>query len=169
MTSSVEVQLHQPLAAGDGHHGFQKGHPRYSGRPKGSRNKFGGDLREAVVAAIQATGFIEKDDKGNPIATGRGGCQVSSSGWHARSPAAPRRRALPGQDYARTDERYAVMTISNAILDDSTLQNIACKTFGAQVLSPLSMLGSVSSNPAPICNPTRLHSTHLRTRSVRPS
>ena len=72
---------------------------------------------------------------------------------------ADKRRAIPGQDDARTDERYAVMTISNAILDDSTLQNIACKTFGAQVLSRLSMLGSVSSNPASISNPTRLHST----------
>jgi hypothetical protein len=64
---------------------------------------------------------------------------------------------------------YAVMTISDAILDDSSRQNIACKTFGAQVLSLLSMLDSVSSNPASICNPTRLHSTHLRSRSVRPS
>jgi hypothetical protein len=39
---------------------------------KGSRNKVGGDLREAIVAAIQATGFIEKDEKGNPIVTGKG-------------------------------------------------------------------------------------------------
>jgi len=30
---------------------------------------------EEVVAAIQETGFIEKDDKGNPIATGEGGCK----------------------------------------------------------------------------------------------
>ena len=35
---------------------------RYGGRQKGSRNRFGGDLREAVVAGIQATGFIEKDN-----------------------------------------------------------------------------------------------------------
>jgi hypothetical protein len=33
-------------------------------RPKGGRNKFGGDLREAVVAGIQAVGFMEKDKKG---------------------------------------------------------------------------------------------------------
>jgi hypothetical protein len=72
-------------------------------------------------------------------------------------------------DYARTDERYPVITISAAIRDDSSLHNIACKTFGAQALSPLSMLGSVSSNPVSIRNPTRLHSTHLRSRSVRPS
>jgi hypothetical protein len=32
-------------------------------------------LREQVVAAIQATGFIEKDDEGNLIATGKRGCQ----------------------------------------------------------------------------------------------
>ena len=97
--------------------------------------------------------------------------RFASSGWHARSPAAPRRRALRGQDMREQMNMncYAVMTISDAILDDSSRQNIACKTFGAQVLSLLSMLDSVSSNPASICNPTRLHSTHLRSRSVRPS
>jgi hypothetical protein len=44
-------------------------------RRKGSRNRFGGDLREAIVAAINVTGFIEKDDKGNLIPTGKRGCQ----------------------------------------------------------------------------------------------
>jgi hypothetical protein len=44
------------------------------GRRKGSRNKFGGDLREAVVAGIQAVGFIEMVD-GKPTATGLRGCQ----------------------------------------------------------------------------------------------
>jgi hypothetical protein len=80
-----------------------------------------------------------------------------------------KRRALPGQDYARTDERYPVVTISDAILGDSSHHNFSCKTFGVRILSPRSMLGPVSSNPASICNPTRLHSTHLRSRSVRPS
>jgi hypothetical protein len=55
--------------------GFQKGHPRFGGRRKGSRNKFGGDLREAVVAGIAATGFIEKAEDGSLQATGRGGVQ----------------------------------------------------------------------------------------------
>jgi hypothetical protein len=55
--------------------GFQKGHPRYGGRRKGSRNRFGGDLREEVVAAIQETGFIIKDENGNLIGTGEGGCK----------------------------------------------------------------------------------------------
>jgi hypothetical protein len=32
------------------------------------RNKFGGGLREAVVAGIAATGFIEKGEDGNPKA-----------------------------------------------------------------------------------------------------
>jgi hypothetical protein len=80
-----------------------------------------------------------------------------------------KRRALPGQDYARTDERYPVVTISDAILGDSSHHNFSCKTFGVPVLSLRSMLGSMSSNPASICNPTRLHSTHLRSRSVQPS
>jgi hypothetical protein len=56
-------------------HGFQKGHPRYGGRRKGSRNRFGGDLREAVVAGIAATGYIEKAEDGTLKATGRGGVQ----------------------------------------------------------------------------------------------
>ena len=73
--SLVEVQLQQPQSVGDGHHTFPKGHPRYGGRQKGSRNRFGGDLREAVVAGIQATGFIVKDKKWHPKATGRGGVQ----------------------------------------------------------------------------------------------
>jgi hypothetical protein len=38
-------------------------------------NRFGGDLREEVVAAIQETGFIIKDEKGNLIGTGEGGCK----------------------------------------------------------------------------------------------
>jgi hypothetical protein len=41
---------------------FQKGHAKMGGRKKGARNRFGGDLRETVVAGIQATGFIEKDN-----------------------------------------------------------------------------------------------------------
>ena len=56
MASQIEVQLQQPRAAGDGHHSFPKGHPRYGGRPKGRQNRFGGDLREAVVLGIQAVG-----------------------------------------------------------------------------------------------------------------
>jgi hypothetical protein len=55
--------------------GFQKGHPRYGGRRKGTRDRFSCDLREEIVAAIQETGFVGKDDQGNPIATGEGGCK----------------------------------------------------------------------------------------------
>ena len=35
---------------------FQKGHPRYGGRARGTRNKVGGDLRVAIVTALQETG-----------------------------------------------------------------------------------------------------------------
>ena len=59
--STLPVQLQQPKLEHNSP-GFQKGHPRYGGRQKASRNKFGGDLREAVVAGIQATRFIEKDN-----------------------------------------------------------------------------------------------------------
>jgi hypothetical protein len=47
-------------------HGFQKGPPRFGGRKKGSRNRFGSDLREAVVAGIAEVGFIEKAEDGPP-------------------------------------------------------------------------------------------------------
>ena len=71
-TALTEVQLQQP---DDKPYLFQKGHPRYGGRRKGSRNRFGGDLREEIVAAIQETGFIQKNDKGEPVGTGEGGCK----------------------------------------------------------------------------------------------
>jgi hypothetical protein len=68
------IEVYAPGLPQEGR-GFQKGHPRYGGRRKGSKNRFGGDLREAIVAAINATGFIEKDDKGNLVPTGKRGCQ----------------------------------------------------------------------------------------------
>jgi hypothetical protein len=73
--SSIEVRAPGMPAHQGGITGFQKGHPRYGGRRKGSKNRFGGDLREEVVAAIQETGFIVKDDQGNLIGTGEGGCK----------------------------------------------------------------------------------------------
>jgi hypothetical protein len=64
MSSDIaQMQLHYP-GDSDKPHLFQKGHTHYGGRRKGSKNRFGGDLREAIGAAIQATGFIEKDKKG---------------------------------------------------------------------------------------------------------
>jgi hypothetical protein len=50
-TPLTEIQLHQP---GDKPHLFQKGHPRYGGRRKGSRNRFGGDLRAGSARIRQA-------------------------------------------------------------------------------------------------------------------
>src|ERR1700720_3536312 len=52
---------------------FEKGHAKMGGRKKGTRNRFGGDLREAVVAGIQAVGFMEKAKKG--WKRGEGGVQ----------------------------------------------------------------------------------------------
>jgi hypothetical protein len=66
---------------------FQKGHPRYGGRKKGVHNRFGGDLRVAVVAGIAAVGFIEEGEDGKLKATGRGGVlgfAVSSIGLPAK-------------------------------------------------------------------------------------
>jgi hypothetical protein len=42
---------------------FQKGHVKVGGRQKGAQNRFGGDLREAVVAGIQAVGFMRRAGK----------------------------------------------------------------------------------------------------------
>ena len=42
---------------------FEKGHAKLGGRQKGSRNRFGGDLREAVVLGIQAVGHMKPAGK----------------------------------------------------------------------------------------------------------
>jgi hypothetical protein len=52
--TGTEVQVRSHL--------FQKGHAKYGGRKKGTVNRVGGDLREAVVAGIQSVGFMEKDN-----------------------------------------------------------------------------------------------------------
>jgi hypothetical protein len=62
------------LPGSPGPHGFQKGHAKYGGRKKSSPNRFGGDLREAVVAGIQAVGFMEKGEDGK-MKRGPGGVQ----------------------------------------------------------------------------------------------
>jgi hypothetical protein len=54
---------------------FQKGHAKMGGRQKGTRNKFGGDLREAVVAGIQAVGFMQRAGKKRGWKHGQGGVQ----------------------------------------------------------------------------------------------
>jgi hypothetical protein len=66
--------LEETRTALQGATAVQKGHPRYGGRPKGTRNRFCGDLREAVVAGIAAVGFTEKDEDGKPK-RGQGGVQ----------------------------------------------------------------------------------------------
>jgi hypothetical protein len=74
MSATLPMQVHQPKLEHRSP-GFQKGHPRYGGRRKGSKDRFSIDLREAIVAGITATGFIEKDEQGNPVPTGKRGCQ----------------------------------------------------------------------------------------------
>jgi hypothetical protein len=55
-------------------HLFEKGHAKLGGRQKGSKNRFGGDLREAVVLGIQAVGFMQKAGK-RGWKHGKGGVQ----------------------------------------------------------------------------------------------
>jgi hypothetical protein len=56
---------------------YKPGHPGGPGRPRGSRNRLGGDLRQQIYNAAVKTGYIEIDKEGNRVATGKGGCQ----GW----------------------------------------------------------------------------------------
>jgi hypothetical protein len=51
-----------------------EGHPKMGGRKKGTPNRIGGDLRAAVVAGIQAVGFMQKDKRGR-VRRGVGGVQ----------------------------------------------------------------------------------------------
>src|ERR1700693_5185404 len=71
--STLPVQLQQPKLEHNSP-GFQKRHPRYGGRKKNTRNRFGGDLREAVVAGLQAIGFLGEDNDGQQ-GGGPGGVQ----------------------------------------------------------------------------------------------
>lgn len=72
---TLPVQIQQPRAhvLHDGN--FKEGHPKMGGRQKGVGNRVGADLRQTIMDAITETGFIEKDEEGNPIATGEGGCK----------------------------------------------------------------------------------------------
>jgi len=76
MTTSLPKQI-QPVGKPGASTVFKEGHPKYGGRAKGTRNKLGGDLRQEIYDACVETGFIEIDEKGNRIATGKGG----SKGW----------------------------------------------------------------------------------------
>jgi hypothetical protein len=59
--SLVEIQIQQPQSVGDGHHTFPKGHPRYGGRQKGTRNKLGnGDVRQEIFDGLNEVGFAGK-------------------------------------------------------------------------------------------------------------
>jgi hypothetical protein len=58
---------------------FQRGHPRYGGRQKGTRNKLGGDVRQGIFDGISDVGFVGKDKDGNPI-VGEGASGGSSGG-----------------------------------------------------------------------------------------
>lgn len=46
---------------------------RGPGRPKGSPNKMGHDLMTLVMQAAENVGFVEKNEKGEWVATGKGG------------------------------------------------------------------------------------------------
>ena len=72
---TLPVQAHQPHAhvLHDGN--FKEGHPKMGGRQKGVGNRVGADLRQMIMDAITETGFVEKDEAGNPVATGEGGCK----------------------------------------------------------------------------------------------
>jgi hypothetical protein len=66
--------MREPVAHGDEKpFGPDNPPPRSPGRPKGARNKLGGDLKELILQAAQETGFIRKDENGEMIGTGEEG------------------------------------------------------------------------------------------------
>jgi hypothetical protein len=68
------ARLHQPhQPASDKTNLFQKGHQKLGGRRAGTRNRFGGDLRMAIVAAIHETGYMKRAKGRGLIATGKDG------------------------------------------------------------------------------------------------
>ena len=76
---------------------FEKGHAKMGGRQKGTRNKFGGDLREAVVLGIQAVGHMQRAGK-RGWKHGTGGVQgfIEWLALHEPKTAAVAGRKAPG-------------------------------------------------------------------------
>jgi hypothetical protein len=71
--SSTPVRTHQPHPQMARTTSFQAGHPGGPGRPRGSRNRMGLDIRQVIVDAAIETGFIKVDDK--PYGSGEEGCK----------------------------------------------------------------------------------------------
>ena len=55
--------------------GFQKVTPSMVAGRRAAATSFGGDLRQMIMDAITETGFVGKDEKGEPIAIGVDGCK----------------------------------------------------------------------------------------------
>ena len=53
--------------------GFQKGHPRYGGCKKGSKNRFAVQMKDAILHAMELAGRKEKGDGGEFNKQGEGG------------------------------------------------------------------------------------------------
>ena len=64
-----------PCGQPNGQGKFKLGNPGGPGRPKGSRNKVGNDLKAMIMNAAMRTGFIKIDENGNRIGTGVDGCE----------------------------------------------------------------------------------------------
>jgi hypothetical protein len=82
------ARLHQPHqeSSGDKSHLFQKGHQKVGGRRAGTRNRVGGDLRLAIVAAIHETGYMTRIKGKGLVRRGYGPpartvSKVLSCGW----------------------------------------------------------------------------------------
>jgi hypothetical protein len=64
-----------PYGQPNGEGKFKPGNPGGPGRPKGSRNKVGNDLKAMIMNAAVRTGFIKIDENGNRTGTGVDGCE----------------------------------------------------------------------------------------------
>jgi hypothetical protein len=71
----TDVRVKQPGMVALGNPDAFKDRPVKAGpgRPKGSPNKMGHDLMTLVMQAAENVGYLEKNDKGELVATGKGG------------------------------------------------------------------------------------------------
>jgi hypothetical protein len=111
--SRIRTPLMAPNAGNNVAHFGDKVPKRGPGRPPGSPNKMGHDLMTLVMEAAAETGFVAKDEKGQPVATGNEGVKGYLK-WAALHKAerflALMARVAPKQVFADVTHHDAVMT-----------------------------------------------------------
>jgi hypothetical protein len=142
----VEISLEPAISARVNPYGqpngegkFKPGNPGGPGRPKGSRNRNGGDLRQMIMNAAVRTGFITIDQNGNRVGSGRDGCEgylMWAALYEPRSFLGLFARNLPY--YVTSDEMPEVMSRSEV--------EASFREFGL----PLDLIEHLQRAPAPL-------------------